>query len=179
MLAIYRRELKSYFTSVIACLFIAVITLIAGIFFVYYNLSYGVSEMYSVYQCLLILVFTVPILTMKVIADERRQKTDQLILTAPVSVGKIVVGKFFALETIYAVPVFVMCLYPLILSSFGTVSFKTSYTNILGLFLYGTAFIAIGIFISSITEVRLFRNYKHCSASYGIYDAVVGKYDFI
>ena len=139
MLAIYRRELKSYFTSVIACLFIAVTTLIAGIFFVYYNLSYGVSEMYSVYQCLLILVFTVPILTMKVIADERRQKTDQLILTAPVSVGKIVVGKFFALETIYAVPVFVMCLYPLILSSFGTVSFKTSYTNIFGLFLYGTA----------------------------------------
>ena len=61
MLAIYRRELKSYFTSVIACLFIAVTTLIAGIFFVYYNLSYGVSEMYSVYQCLLILVFTVPI----------------------------------------------------------------------------------------------------------------------
>ena len=132
MLAIYRRELKSYFTSVIACLFIAVTTLIAGIFFVYYNLSYGVSEMYSVYQCLLILVFTVPILTMKVIADERRQKTDQLILTAPVSVGKIVVGKFFALETIYAIPVFVMCLYPLILSSFGTVSFKTSYTNIFG-----------------------------------------------
>ena len=155
MLAIYRRELKSYFTSVIACLFIAVTTLIAGIFFVYYNLSYGVSEMYSVYQCLLILVFTVPILTMKVIADERRQKTDQLILTAPVSVGKIVVGKFFALETIYAVPVFIMCLYPLILSSFGTVSFKTSYTNIFGLFLYGTAFIAIGIFISSITESQV------------------------
>ena len=155
MLAIYRRELKSYFTSVIACLFIAVTTLIAGIFFVYYNLSYGVSEMYSVYQCLLILVFTVPILTMKVIADERRQKTDQLILTAPVSVGKIVVGKFFALETIYAIPVFVMCLYPLILSNFGTVSFKTSYTNIFGLFLYGTAFIAIGIFISSITESQV------------------------
>ena len=111
--------------------------------------------MYSVYQCLLILVFTVPILTMKVIADERRQKTDQLILTAPVSVGKIVVGKFFALETIYAVPVFVMCLYPLILSSFGTVSFKTSYTNIFGLLLYGTAFIAIGMFISSITESQV------------------------
>ena len=92
---------------------------------------------------------------MKVIADERRQRTDQLILTAPVSVGKIVVGKFFALETIYAVPVFVMCLYPLILSSFGTVSFKTSYTNIFGLFLYGTAFIAIGIFISSITESQV------------------------
>ena len=191
MLAIYRRELKSYFTSVIACLFIAVTTLIAGIFFVYYNLSYGVSEMYSVYQCLLILVFTVPILTMKVIADERRQKTDQLILTAPVSVGKIVVGKFFALETIYAVPVFVMCLYPLILSSFGTVSFKTSYTKIYGIksFISSKYFWIISLWYSFYSNRHIyfinnrksgyFGNFKHCSASYGIYDAVVGKYDFI
>ena len=114
MLAIYRRELKSYFTSVIACLSIAVTTLIAGIFFVYYNLSYGVSEMYSVYQCLLILVFTVPILTMKVIADERRQRTDQLILTAPVSVGKIVVGKFFLCELHKVYSFFSFCFFLLL-----------------------------------------------------------------
>ena len=87
MIAIYKRELKSYFTSVIACLFIAVTTLVAGIFFVYYNLQNGLTSMYPVYQSLFILVFTVPILTMKIIADERRLKTDQLILTAPVSVG--------------------------------------------------------------------------------------------
>lgn len=155
MLAIYKRELKSYFTSVIACLFISVITLISGIFFVYYNLTYGSPEMYSVYQCLMILVFTVPILTMKIIADERKQKTDQLILTAPVSVAKIILGKFFALVTIYIIPILIMCLYPIILSGFGTVSFKTAYTNILGLFLYGVAFIAIGIFISSITESQV------------------------
>lgn len=155
MFAIYKRELKSYFTSVIACLFIAVTTLISGIFFVYYNLTYGASDMYPVYQCVFILVFTVPILTMKVIADDRRQKTDQLILTAPISVGKIVVGKFFALMTIFAIPILIMCLYPIILSSFGTIAFKTAYTNILGLFLYGMAFIAIGIFISSITESQV------------------------
>lgn len=155
MFAIYKRELKSYFTSVIACLFIAVTTLISGIFFVYYNLNYGASDMYAVYQCVFILVFTVPILTMKVIADDRRQKTDQLILTAPVSVGKIVIGKFLALMTIFAVPILIMCLYPIILSSFGTIAFKTAYTNILGLFLYGMAFIAIGVFISSITESQV------------------------
>ena len=155
MFAIYKKELKSYFTSVIACLFIAVTTLISGIFFVFYNLSNGMTSMYAVYECLLILVFTVPILTMRIIADERRQKTDQLILTAPVSGGKIVAGKFLALTTIFATPVLIMCLYPIILSKFGTMPFKTAYTNIFGLFLYGLVLIAIGTFISSISESQV------------------------
>lgn len=155
MLAIYKKELKSYFTSVIACLFISVTTLISGIFFVFYNLTNGYTQMYAAYECLFILVFTVPILTMKIIADERRQKTDQLILTAPVSVGKIVTGKFFALVTIFAIPVLIMCIYPIILTSFGDMPLKMAYSGILGLFLYGVAFIAIGIFISSITESQV------------------------
>ena len=155
MFAIYKKELKSYFTSVIACLFIAVTTLISGIFFVYYNLNNGMTSMYAVYESLFILVFTVPILTMRIIADERRQKTDQLILTAPVTVGKIVLGKFLALVTIFAIPVLIMCLYPLILAGFGDMTFGVAYTNILGLFLYGIAFIAIGMFISSITESQV------------------------
>lgn len=155
MFAIYKKELKSYFTSVIACLFIAVTTLISGIFFVYYNLNNGMTSMYAVYESLFILVFTVPILTMRIIADERRQKTDQLILTAPVTVGKIVIGKFLALVTIFAIPVLIMCLYPLILAGFGDMTFGVAYTNILGLFLYGIAFIAIGMFISSITESQV------------------------
>ena len=108
MLAIYEKELKSYFTSVIACLFIAVTTFIAGIFFIYYNLTYGYTQMYAAYNALLILVFTIPILTMKIVADERRLKTDQLILTSPISVGKTVVGKFLALVTIYLIPVLIM-----------------------------------------------------------------------
>ena len=76
-------------------------------------------------------------------------------MTAPVSVEKIVIGKFLALVTIFAVPIVIMCLYPLILSSFGTIAFKTAYTNILGLFLYGITFVAIGMFISSITESQV------------------------
>lgn len=156
MFAIYKRELKSYFTSVIACLFVAVTTFISGLFFVNYNLTYGTPEMYyPVSQCLLILVFTAPILTMKVMADEKRQKTDQLILTAPISIGKIVIGKFLALVTIFIIPILIMCFYPLILSSFGEIAFKTAYTNILGLFLYGVVFIAIGMFISSLTESQV------------------------
>ncbi len=155
MLAIYKKELRSYFTSVIACIFIAATALISGIFFVYYNLSNGYTQMYSAYECLFIFVFTCPVLTMKVISDERKQKTDQLLLTAPITVGKVVVGKFLALLTIFAIPIALMCLQPPIMASFGVISFKTAYTCILGLFLYGMVFVAIGMFISSITESQV------------------------
>ena len=101
------------------------------------------------------LALFVPILTMKVMADERRQKTDQLILTAPVSLIKVVVGKYLALLTIFAIPVAVMCTYPLVMNIFGTVSFKLAYTAIFGFVLYGAALIAVGVFISSITEMQI------------------------
>lgn len=156
MLAIYKKELKSYFTSVVACLFIAITALIEGGFFVMYNLGYGTPYIfYAISNALLIMVFTIPILTMKVLADERRQKTDQLILTAPISVGKVVVGKYLALATIYAIPVLITCTYPIILRMFGEVPLRMSYVGILGMLLYGLAFIAIGMFISSITESQV------------------------
>lgn len=156
MLAIYKKELKVYFTSVIACLFIAITLLIEGVFFVLYNLGQGTPYIiYAVSNAMLILVFTVPILTMRILADEQRQKTDQLIFTAPVSIGKVVVGKYLALCTIYIIPILVTCIYPLILKNFGTVPLKISYTEIFGMLLYGLAFIAIGVFISSITESQV------------------------
>lgn len=156
MTAIYKKELKLYFTSVIACLFIAITLIIEGGFFVLYNLNYGTPYIiYPVSNAMLILVFTVPILTMRILADEQRQKTDQLIFTAPVSIGKIVVGKYLALSTIYIIPVLVTCIYPLVLKTFGDVPLKMSYTEIFGMLLYGLAFIAIGMFISSITESQV------------------------
>lgn len=156
MKAIYKKELKSYFTSVIGCLFIAITLLIEGGFFVMYNLSYGTPYIiYVISNGMLILVFTIPILTMKILADEKKQKTDQLILTAPVSVGKIVIGKYMALSTIYIIPMLITCIYPLILTTFGDVPLKMSYTEILGMTLYGLVFIAIGMFISSITESQV------------------------
>lgn len=156
MIAIYKKELKLYFTSVIACLFIAITLLIEGGFFVIYNLNYGTPYIiYPISNAMLILVFTVPILTMRILADEQRQKTDQLIFTAPVSVGKVVVGKYLALCTIYIIPIIVTCVYPLILKQFGDIPLKMSYTEIFGMLLYGLAFIAIGVFISSITESQV------------------------
>ena len=89
---------------------------------------------------------------MRILAEEKKQKTDQLILTAPVGIGQIVIGKFLALFTIFAIPTAVTCIYPLILMNFGTVPLGESYVAILGFFLYGAACIAIGIFISSLTE---------------------------
>ena len=89
---------------------------------------------------------------MRVLAEERRQKTDQLLITAPVSVAKIVLGKFFALLTVYLIPIGLICIYPLIMRIFGKISFAQNYTAILGFFLLGAANIAVGLFISSLTE---------------------------
>lgn len=156
MKAIYKRELKSYFSSVIGCLFIAATVLVSGVFFVLYNLLSGYSTMEPpLFYAALGLALFVPILTMKVMAEERRQKTDQLFLTAPVSLAKVVIGKYLALLTIFAIPVAVICTYPLIMSLFGAVQFKLCYFAISGFVLYGAALIAIGVFISSITELQV------------------------
>ena len=89
---------------------------------------------------------------MKTIAEERKQKTDQLLLTAPVSVSEIVLGKFLAVATVYAIPVLIICLYPMIMGKYGTVSYAMAYTAVLGFALLGFAQIAVGVFWSSVTE---------------------------
>lgn len=153
MTAIYKRELRAYFHSVIGHLFIAATLFLIGLYFTVYNLFNAYPYIsYSISSVVFLFLISIPVLTMRILAEERRQKTDQLILTAPVSIGQIVCGKFLALLTIFAIPTAVICVYPLILSRFGTVPFAESYTAVLGFFLYGAACIAIGIFISSLTE---------------------------
>ena len=153
MTAIYKRELKSYLTSMIGYVFIFFILLLEGIYFIAYNMqgAYPVfgSTLSAIAFAFLILV---PILTMKTIAEERRQKTDQLLLTAPVSVSKIVTGKYLALITVYMIPMIIISLYPLIMMKYGTVSVPMSYTAIFGFVLLGSAQIAMGVYFSSITE---------------------------
>lgn len=153
MTAIYKRELKSYFSSVIGPLFIAATLFLIGLYFTVYNLFNGYPNIsYAISSVVFLFLISVPVLTMRILAEERRQKTDQMILTAPVGIGQIVIGKFLALLTIFAIPTAVLCIYPLLLSRFGTVPMAESYVAILGFFLYGAACIAIGIFISSLTE---------------------------
>ena len=156
MIAIYKRELQAYFHSFIGTLFIGATLFLLGIYFSAYNLFMGYSYIgYALSSIAFLFLVSIPVLTMRILAEERKQKTDQLILTSPVSVTGIVVGKFLALATIWAIPILVISIYPVILSLFGTVSFSENYLAILGFFLYGLACIAIGIFVSSLTYLPI------------------------
>ena len=156
MTAIYKRELKSYLTSMVGYLFIFFVLVLTGIYFSAYQLSAAYPKFETTLSAVtFVFLIGVPILTMRVLAEERKQKTDQLLLTAPVSVGNIVTGKYLALVTVYAIPILVLCTYPLIMSKFGTVEFSTAYTAILGFFLLGCANIAIGLFMSALTESQV------------------------
>lgn len=156
MTAIYKRELRSYLTSMIGYLFIFFILLLTGIYFSAYQLDAAYPKFeYTLSTLTFVFLISVPILTMRVLAEERKQKTDQLLLTSPVSVGKIVMGKYLALVTVFAIPMTIICFYPLVMSKFGTVSFGVAYTAVLGFFLLGCANLAVGVFVSSLTESQV------------------------
>lgn len=156
MTAVYKRELRSYLTSMIGYIFIFFILLLTGIYFSAYQLSAAYPKFeYTLSSLTFVFLISVPILTMRVLAEERKQKTDQLLLTSPVSVEKIVMGKYLALVTVFAIPMVIICLYPLLMTKFGTVSLGMAYTAILGFFLLGCANLAIGVFISSLTESQV------------------------
>ena len=156
MTAIYKRELKSYLTSMVGYLFIFFILVLTGIYFSAYQLSAAYPKFeYTLSAITFAFLIGVPILTMRVLAEERKQKTDQLLLTAPISVWDIVFGKYLALVAVFAIPVVIMCFYPLIMSKFGTISYASAYTGILGFFLLGCANLAIGVFMSALTESQV------------------------
>lgn len=156
MIAIYKREVKSYLTSMIGYLFIFLVLLLAGVYFSAYQLEAAYSKYeYTLSSLTFVFLIGVPLLTMRVLAEERKQKTDQMLLTAPVLVEGIVFGKYLALVTVYGIPMAVLCFYPLIMAQFGEVSFGSAYTAILGFFLLGCANLAIGLFVSSLTESQV------------------------
>lgn len=153
MTAIYKRELKAYFCSVIGWLYLAVMIAVMGIYFYLLNLLVGYPTIsYMLQSVVFLIVFTIPILTMRSLAEERKYKTDQLILTAPISVGKIVMGKYLALVTLFAIPLVLLGITPLILGSVGEFQLGLSYTSLLGFLLYGCLGLAIGLLASSLTE---------------------------
>ena len=156
MLAVYKKELRSYFTSVIGYLFIAFILVLIGIYFTAYNINSAYPKIEATLSAVtFVFLIGVPVLTMKILAEERRQKTDQLLLTAPVSISSIVLGKYLALVTIYCIPIAIISFYPLILSQYGDISFSSAYTAIVGFFFLGCANLAIGVFLSAITESQV------------------------
>ena len=153
MSAIFRRELGAFFTSGIAYVFLAVFYLLAGLFFYMYTLSSSTTDMSGMFSMLFaVIIFLIPILTMKSFSEEKKQKTEQGLLSAPVGLGGIVLGKYFATILMYIFGVSIVLIYALIISYFGSVDWGILFSNYLALILLGAAFIAIGMFISSLTE---------------------------
>lgn len=153
MLAIFKREFKSYFQNVIGWLFVAALLAVYGLYFYVYNLKNGYPYIsYDLKGIGFIMMIAVPILTMRSLSDERKTKTDQLMLTSPVSVGKIVAGKYFAMAAVYTIDIAIFALSPLVLSIYGKVALSEAYVALFGYWLYGLSCIAVGLFISSISE---------------------------
>ena len=156
MMAIYQKELKSYFTGVLGWLFAAFLLLFAGIYTMAFHLSNNYTQFeYVISNITFIYMIGVPILTMRSIAEERHSRTDQLLYALPVKLSHIVMGKYLALCTVLLVPVLIIGVYPLILSQFGTMNFKLIYSALLGFFLLGAALLSIGLFISSLMESQV------------------------
>ena len=153
MIAVWKHELKNYFHSLTAYIFGAFLLAFIGLGALRYNIQAAVSNFEFVlsYGCLIFVVI-VPILTMLVIAEERRQKTDQLLYSLPITTVQVVLGKYLALLVVYAVPLCLISLYPLIFSQYGDVYLPTSYGSILAFLVLGAALIALGMFLSSLTD---------------------------
>ncbi len=153
MTAVFRHQLSSYFKSVSGYVFGAFLLLFAGIYTTDINLNAGLTNFEYVldYMCIIFLII-VPILTMRVVAEERRQRTDQLLYSLPLTMTEVVLGKYGALLVVFLAPMAVIGVYPLILSAFGNVYLPAAYSAWLGFFLLGAALLAIGMFISSLTE---------------------------
>lgn len=153
MIAVLKHELRLYFHSLTAYVFGAFLLAFVGIGAMLYNIQAAVSNFEFVLSFgSLVFVVIVPILTMRVIAEERKQKTDQLLYALPITTTQVILGKYLALLVVYLIPLALISLYPPLFAQFGEVYLPTSYGSILAFFVLGAALIALGVFISSLTD---------------------------
>ena len=156
MAAIFKRETKSYYTGMVGYVTAAVSLFFLGLYFTNRNLMYASSDFASVlYTTTLIMLFLLPAISMRSFAEERKNKTDQLLLTSPVSIPAIVAGKFLAELAVFALPLAAAVVMPLLLQAFGTVSLVAAYSALLGYLLLGGACLAVGTWISALTENQI------------------------
>lgn len=156
MTAIFKREFKSCFTGMIGWVIAAVSLFFLGLYFTNRNLLYASSDFASVlYTMTMILLFLLPAISMRSFAEERKNKTDQLLLTSPVSIPAIVAGKFLAELAVFALPLAAAVVMPLLLQAFGMVSLVAAYSALLGYLLLGGACLAVGTWISALTENQI------------------------
>ena len=157
MLAIYKRELKSYMTSMQAYIYLALFVCVTGVFFAIANIAYGYNDFASYvlsnfYYMIFIYAIAIPILTMRMFAEEKKQRTDQLLLTAPVSVWKIVLGKYLACVTVFFAGLILITVFPVIIAVNGSLPVANTISGYLGIILFSFCMIAVGTLISSLTE---------------------------
>ena len=153
MKAIFKKEFKSYFCSMTGYALVSFLIIFVGIYFMIYNMGYGYPYFsYTLSGVMLVLMVFVPVLTMRSFAEERKNRTDQLLLTSPVKIRDIVAGKYLDMVKVFCVPNVVFCLFPLIIRMQGNASLLSDYIAILEFVILGCTFIAAGMFFSSITE---------------------------
>lgn len=153
MRAVFRHELSSYFTGLSGYVFGAFLLLFAGIYTMAYNIKNALSNFeYVLSGMSFIFLIIVPILTMRVLAEEKRQKTDQLLYSLPLTMTQVVMGKYAAMLVMLLVPLAIISIYPLILSAYGNVNLAAAYGALTGFFFLGAALLAVGTFVSSLTE---------------------------
>ncbi len=152
--AVFRRELKAYFTSPIAYIFIAVFCIYSATYFTNVNILYGTADMANVFNsAFTIMMILLPLLTMRLFTEEKRQKTDQCLFTAPINLFSIVMGKFLAATCIFLCGMAIYIPYVIVLAALAdTIAWATVIGNMAALLLLGASFISIGIFVSAMTE---------------------------
>ncbi len=156
MSAIYQRELKSFFHSMTGYIVLGFLLIVAGFFATVNNLLFASSYFEGcLYSVSFVLLFVVPILTMRSVAEEKHSKTDQLLYSLPMSMSRIVLGKYLAMLTVFGLACAVMAVYPLLLALYGSVNLLTAYSALLCFFLLGAALITVGMFMSSLTESQV------------------------
>lgn len=156
MFVIYKKELNSYFNGMMGYVFIAFALAVIGVYMTAVNLTQAYPNFeYVLDSVRFLFILLMPILTMRTLSEERRQRTDQLLYSSPISTWSVVTGKFFASLTVFAIPLLISSLYPLLLRQFGNVNLKTAYAGVLGFLLMGGAAIAMGIFLSALSESQM------------------------
>lgn len=151
--AILKRELSAYFNSAIAYVVMAVYFFFSGLYFYFYCFESNTTSLTGVFNNMIyIILFLVPIITMKSFAEEKRQKTDQALLTAPVNLTEIVMGKFLGAYILYAICSVIFLVFAVVISFFAAPSWSVILCTFIGVLLFGAALIAINIFISVLTE---------------------------
>ena len=153
MISIYKKEIRSYFTTMTGYVFLGFLVLLMAIFFSMINVT-GLNPNYAIVlsNCAILFLILIPTLTMRLFAEETRQKTDQLIFTSPISVGQIVIGKFLAAFSLFVLGLLITCIFPMIITRFGELPFAATAGAYVGYLLLGTCFIAAGLLISALTE---------------------------